>query len=244
LALINATIPSKTSVDEDYDARLLLLSVKNVDKTLKATDATYIQRLEMMRLMAGHVLPPSSLTSEKANVAVGIISEPTFVGKSKTLLSFLHHRLTSIPTSAPTTTSTRHNLSLELSFIVGMDTLERLVAPRYYGSEDAMMTSLHQFLSPQEENCIVVCARRNLQPSTSGTAEVDSERNLRSAKEFIDTGRIKLMDIGTDESTFSSTVVRNTVKQLGVSEEGKRVWGRYLLPNVMDYIASEGLYVA
>jgi nicotinamide-nucleotide adenylyltransferase len=36
----------------DYDARLLLLSVRNVDKTLKAGDATYEQRIEMMYALA------------------------------------------------------------------------------------------------------------------------------------------------------------------------------------------------
>lgn len=38
--------------EDDYDARLLLLSVRNVDKTLKPGDATFVQRVEMMSQLA------------------------------------------------------------------------------------------------------------------------------------------------------------------------------------------------
>ena len=41
--------------DEDYDARLLLLSIRNADKILKTSDASYSQRLEMMYLLAHEV---------------------------------------------------------------------------------------------------------------------------------------------------------------------------------------------
>lgn len=221
MALINSLIPGKGE-GEDYDARLLLLSVKNADKTLKATDATYIQRLEMMRLLAGHVRPSS------ANVAIGITNQPTFVAKSASLLSFLRPCVPETPL-------------FELSFIVGMDTLERLVAPRYYTSEESMMESLNRFLSPQCDNSIVVCARRNV--GNEGDDAGAAEDTLKPAREFIQTGRIKLMDIGADESTFSSTNVRKLVKELGVGEEGRKVWGKFVVPSVAEFIVDEKLYV-
>lgn len=103
-----------------------------------------------------------------------------------------------------------------------------------------MLSSLRHFLSPTEENSIVVCAKRNL----DRPANVEDETNvLRPAREFIDSGRIKLMDIGEEESTFSSTAVRNAVKLFGVGEEGRKVWERWVVSSVARYIESEGLYV-
>jgi nicotinamide-nucleotide adenylyltransferase len=275
LALVNAPRPRSQATDDygisdrgkeekDYDARVLLLSVKNADKTLKPTDATYIQRLEMMHLLAGHVSRPAHSdyaphsTAASANVAIGIVNEPTFVGKSTSILSFLNDRLDSFSTNVTTAESTASITSVyttipkprfELSFIVGMDTLKRLVAPRYYGSEESMAVSLNRFLSPEEDSSVIVCARRNTQPSTftpTATSSLITTTTVddvpESAKRFIGSGRIKLIDIGAEESTYSSTNVRNTVKELGVNEVGRQVWGKFVVPNVVDYIAKEGLY--
>ena len=76
LALANS-LPPQTSpgYPPDFDARLLLLSVRNADKQLKPTDATYEQRIEMLVLLA-HDLARSSARSvpdaapHEANVAV------------------------------------------------------------------------------------------------------------------------------------------------------------------------------
>lgn len=63
-------------------ARLLLLSIRNSDKTLKPGDASPAQRLEMMALLADEL-------SGEGPVAVGAIDEPTFVGKSTVVLEHL-----------------------------------------------------------------------------------------------------------------------------------------------------------
>ena len=87
-----------------YNAKLLLLSVKNIDKSLKAGDATYQQCLEMMFLLSKDII--SSINTEishslpekeAANVAIAIIDKPRFVGKSATLLDFLQWRFTTPP---------------------------------------------------------------------------------------------------------------------------------------------------
>lgn len=255
LALINAPRPSSASRDlncegkvddddnRDYDARLLLLSVRNVDKTLKPTDATYVQRLEMMRLLTQHVRPtfPTSSDAEAhANVAVGIIDEPTFVGKSTRLLDFLSTHLRALSQTHSSLVPPSDKIPFELSFILGLDTLERLVSPRYYPSEAAMLTSLRHFLSPMEENSIVVCARRKLPSAADPPNEEDK---LVVAREFIDTGRVRMIDIGEDESTYSSTAVRTAIKELGLDEESQSVWRRYVPTSVADYIVNEKLYV-
>ncbi|KAF8740077.1 hypothetical protein AX14_008712 [Amanita brunnescens Koide BX004] len=125
LALANSRRPHGS---DDYDARLLLLSVRNADKTLKPGDATHVQRVAMMRLLSHHI------TNTPDNVAVAIIDEPTFVGKSSQLRSFLKQRIWDAgAVECP---------PIQLSFILGFDTLERLVAPRYYGSVEQMTLAL------------------------------------------------------------------------------------------------------
>jgi len=128
-----------------------------------------------------------------------------------------------------------------------MDTLERLVAPRYYDSEKSMLASLDRFLSPEEDNSVIVCARRNL--ATSGKKGVESvgedgiQVSLKPARRFIHSGRIKFMDIGTDESTFSSTTVRSFVREYGISEQGRKLWGRFVVQSIAEFIVSERLYL-
>jgi nicotinamide-nucleotide adenylyltransferase len=141
-----------------------LLSVKNVDKALKVGDATYLQRLQMMGLLA------QDPSVRDGNVAIAITDEPTFVGKSKVLQEYLKARLASLP---PETTpqSPVGSRNTQLSFIVGLDTLERLFSPKYYppssGSqathEDTMIKMLSRMLSPPSQggdDSLVVCARR------------------------------------------------------------------------------------
>ncbi|KAJ3825667.1 hypothetical protein F5880DRAFT_1477807 [Lentinula raphanica] len=163
LALANTSRPRTTS-DDKYDAHLLLLSVRNADKSLKEGDATYAQRVEMMIELARD--------DRNRNVAVGITNEPTFVGKSRALNGFLKERLdgfnvveqdqTQPESPRPSPLTPR----VTLSFILGIDTLIRLFNPKYYtnaahpeGSEELMLSSLHQFFV--EDGSRVVCAGRS-----------------------------------------------------------------------------------
>jgi nicotinamide-nucleotide adenylyltransferase len=109
LALVNA--PNPSSPASGYDAKLLLLSVRNADKLLQEGDATLFQRLEMMSLLAtrirrdDHDSPP--------NVAVGLVNEPTFVAKSSALRRFLDVRLAELASNPS------HSISAEFTFLMG-----------------------------------------------------------------------------------------------------------------------------
>jgi len=307
LALANSRRPSYSqnthdslsSVHEDnsdYDAKLLLLSVRNADKSLKPTDASYIQRLEMMFLLAKdinrdaygdrgttstHSSPSDSSVTpeEEANVAVAIIDEPTFVGKSRILLAFLQRRLTSLTLSptAPPPHESPHPMPVEkstssqdsiqpqpqLTFLLGFDTLERLLSPRYYtfSSSDPttqMLSSLRKFFShsPEGDDSRVVCARRGASPSdiaipTNLNQNQDQEQpeNTKEsppipgnptpglAEEFITSQGIVLIDIGEDERTFSSTAVREMIERRDAGWRG-------LVPGrIGEYVERERLYV-
>lgn len=108
LALANSSNPFPLT--SDYDAKLLLLSVRNADKTPHAGDATLSQRAEMMCLLAARV--HHSSCGSPPNVAVGLVNEPTFIAKSLALRKFFDDRLAKL-TSSPSPTH------VQLTFLMG-----------------------------------------------------------------------------------------------------------------------------
>ncbi|KAH8117928.1 hypothetical protein DFH11DRAFT_1808453 [Phellopilus nigrolimitatus] len=187
---------ARHSHDDDHspcDARLLLLSVRNADKALKAGDASYEQRLEMMKLLAEELEDQLSSPGkqESGNVAVAIIDEPTFVRKSAVLHQFLQDRVASLksdsseqvdavlssprPTSSPTLVP-----QIKLDFLMGFDTLERFLAPRYYWGIERR----HARSAQTGDGSSVICAWRgerspefaNFRSNTSFTGAVEIER--------------------------------------------------------------------
>lgn len=100
---INPTSGEEEHDDDDYDARLLLLSVKNADKELKAGDVGYEERMEMMRIMALDIeesvadsQAPASSSPEQANIAIALIATPNFTSKSTILNGALTTRLSDL----------------------------------------------------------------------------------------------------------------------------------------------------
>ena len=247
LALANAGRPddwAKEDNGHDYDAKLLLLSVKNVDKSLKPGDATYLQRLELMSLLAKDVrliIPQLSKREVHPNVAIAIVDEPTFVGKSEALLGFLKHRFATLSLQPPAD-------DVELTFLVGLDTLERLFSARYYPSESTMMASLRKLFAPGPEgdNSRVACAKRVFStPATlNSPGETEAAKALELSKEFEDAGRIAIIDIGENLSTYSSSAVRSVIGRDGLEPKGGEppVWRNFVTEEVADYISHERLY--
>lgn len=230
----------------DYDAKLLLLSVRNADKALKPGDASHLQRLEMMTLLAKHVvrhdniLPDSPhdgtiAPEEGANVAVAIIDEPTFVGKSRNLRAFFQNRFDKLASTTPPSPI----YHTQLTFLLGFDTLERFILPRYYPSEAEMLTSLRTFLSPDGDDSRIVCARRSTPAQSKEADRSDEEKKLALVQEFISSERIVLIDIGGDERTYSSSAVRDIIARLGLSS-GE--WRKFVPRRIVEYIVNEKLF--
>ncbi|KAF9267935.1 Nucleotidylyl transferase, partial [Marasmius fiardii PR-910] len=241
LALANARRPRYHSIDEsnahDYDAKLLLLSVRNADKQLKSTDATYSQRLEMMIRLAQELVTTDEgegdVPKKHENVAVAIVDEPTFVGKSNLLQKFLKGR-------------TNHPQEFRLTFLLGFDTLERFFAPRYYASNSTpdpveaklqMYTSLESFFAPFRDNSRIVCARRKCPPfdptipySLSTTIwDFLTSRSLPFEL-------VKVIDIGQNVWAVSSSDVRNAIGQ-----RDER-WKALVPPLVQEFLETENPY--
>ena len=252
-----------------FHAKLLLLSVRNADKSMKPGDANYDQRVDMMARLAHDVKNDTTpdhddmdtfISNEgrkrnygyrTSNTAVALIDEPTFVGKARILLDFFHKRLSSMTSSnsvsAMTSDSppndneallTRDSRTIlpELTFIVGIDTLERLFAPRYYLSEEDMHERLSHFLSPDGDNCRVICARR-VTPGLDAVSEDERERKVsEAAKSFIDSNRIALVDIADEVRSLSSSETRAAILA------DPRHWTTTVTPSVAEYITQQNLY--
>lgn len=234
LALISSAPPT-LSTTGDYSARLLLLSVRNADKALKAGDASYLQRMEMIRILATEDLSGT-------NVAVAIVDEPTFVGKSKILLSTLQSRLERLLSEVESGEGPIRIPSLELTFLQGFDTLERLLAPRYHNdSEVEMHSALRHFFSADGDNSRVVCARRTMPAKhgdTQGTSDEGMQNVLKSGKDYIEAGRVVLMEIGEDLQRLSSSEVRAKV------HARDERWKQMVTGSVAKYVEREALYLA
>jgi nicotinamide-nucleotide adenylyltransferase len=237
-----------SAAELDYDAKLLLLSVRNVDKALKPGDATYEQRLEMMYLLSKCIsaptlqFPEGRSESGYANVAIAIIDEPTFVGKAAVLRDFLRARIAGLysaldrKTITPTASGKISIPSARLVFLIGFDTFVRLLSPRYYVSEAAMMDALRLFFSPEGDDCYVVCARRTSAGVEHSVQKESEAKTLSMAKEFVEKERIALISIGADE--ISSSKVRT---KIALKDE---TWKRLVTTSIADYIIQNKLYAS
>ncbi|KAF7791744.1 hypothetical protein EIP86_002768 [Pleurotus ostreatoroseus] len=262
LGLPSASVASGPS--SGFDARLLLLSVRNADKALKPGDATYTQRLQMMTLLAQDImveweraqLANSEGPDGKDNVAVAIIDEPTFVGKSRILHRFFQSRLSYVRAlhrdaekteSAPIVNNREESFASssatyaphpQMSFVVGIDTLERILSPRYYSSEDAMRDSLRQFLSSDGDSSHLVCARR-IMPGQLQSPNEREEEMWRIVYKYIDSGSVTMVDIGEKIQEFSSSEVRERIRIAA----DDMLWKSMVTDSVAEFIEREGLYL-
>jgi len=199
-----------------------LLSVRNADKIPREGDATLFQRVEMMSLLAPRI--HHNGLSSPPNVAVGLVNEPTFVSKSSALRRFLDDHLAKL-TSGPL-----RAISVQLTFLMGSDTLERVLAPRYYPSEDEMHRLLGIFLSQEGDNAQIVCSRR------ADDGKDRKTESLPTTNFYLETGRVAFIDIGEREMTLSSSALRTQCR------DGVQSWSTATTAEVCKYIVDNRLY--
>ncbi|KAL5486095.1 hypothetical protein ACEPAI_7139 [Sanghuangporus weigelae] len=258
---LDSDSPSERARHIDYDARLLLLSVRNADKAPpKPGESTYEQRLELMTLLAKEledapIEPGSSPT--RGNIAVAIIDEPTFVRKSAVLRQYLRNLVTNLDGTRSDDSESEvkdpKRKEIKLSFLMGFDTLERFLAPRYYNNSlIGMHDALRKFFAspPTGDSSEVVCAWRGqkqvsqlhagqpLQKEEQVTQ--DQERlheTLSIAQPFIAAGSVSFILLTDYEMSLSSTEVRG--RRMGGTQE----WRTMIPLRVGDYIENQGLYM-
>lgn len=229
--------------EDPYTARLLLLSARNVDKTLKPGDATFDQRIEMMHLQALDMEERGSATrsvgedSSCGNVAVAALNHPTFVGKSDILLRwFRERRMAELGFEAADEAPT-----IRLTFLIGTDTLTRLFIPKYYEPSPTLGSTMSDHLQKffTTDNSDIVVAHRGASPKARAEEEAFIQRS-EDAKAWIERGKLRFArgeEISPEEREMSSTRVRKAVAA-GDEDELEVLVGE----RVRDYIVREELY--
>ncbi|CAO3651926.1 unnamed protein product [Mucor fragilis] len=152
-----------------FDGSLLLFSTNNVDKIL--TGASVLQRAQMMEMIA----------LQYPHTAVGFTPHGRFMDKAKHIRSWF--------------AETYSSSQLELYFIVGYDTMTRLLDPKYYNG-----TLVKDALAPFFESSHLICADR-------GIEDVDFWANTYST---FDQHLIRRIQLDPITSQFSSTLTRST----------------------------------
>ncbi|KAG8859326.1 hypothetical protein FRB96_004541 [Tulasnella sp. 330] len=238
LALSSRPLPlhqvaSGAQQDASYEVHLLLLSVTNVEKSLKPGDPSFPERVKMMIELA-HEMELHTNHPSSGNVAVAVIDEATFVGKSAKLLRYLkvHH------------TPQLGQRSPLLTFLIGTDTITRFFSPRYYTSAEAMNTSIRRFfLTPatakdgeEGDGSQIACARRS-----SNLSDEEEEELLQSpeVRPYVEAGGVRMMDIPSDQAAMSSTLVREGIRN---PQDKATSWEKMCARPVTEYIKVHHLY--
>ncbi|KAF9953289.1 hypothetical protein BGZ70_000306 [Mortierella alpina] len=211
------------------DVVLLLLATNNVDKG--QTGASAIERLEMMEAMAMEAIRNEKEEPALRHMAVGLTIHARFMDKAQPILD-----------SYPPNT-------VQLSWIMGHDTMTRLFDPKYY-------KDVRTDMAPFFEQCDVICSSR---PGYGTRDEM-----MQFVEQSGHASKVTLVDILDDESDdgvhqiptrspaatkasphdieikeMSSTVVRNAVK-----DQDWKMVDRCVLPSVKQLIEKNGLYAS
>ncbi|KAL1679221.1 hypothetical protein EV122DRAFT_289756 [Schizophyllum commune] len=208
---------SSVDGDEARDPLLLLLAVQNADKPPPdpSRDASYAQRLQMMIILAQQLGP---------RTAVAVTMEPTFVGKARALRRWLGAQ--GMGMEAP-----------KLSFLVGYDTLQRILAPKYYGSAEAMRAALHRFFD--EDGARLVVARRDAAAYPAFDGGEDMPALLEEFRKGIDKRDFEEGEEGVNAERL--TMISSSAVRKAVSREDSS-WLELVPRSIAEYIRENGLY--
>lgn len=205
-----------TNGGREFDAHLLIYSVRNADKGL-GSGASLAARTDMMTCFAKdiEVTLRARSPSYEPNVAVALVDEPLVFAKSTLVHAFLGN--------AP-----------HLYWVAGSDTITRVFQQKYYPSLDALKASSERFFG--QEGSSMVCVDRPAQ-GTHDDALDELFRTNEVARAWLDARKIELRTIDPDTVRFSSTAVRTAIAS-GDTQSATRM----LSPAVASYLATHPLY--
>ncbi|KAG2223708.1 hypothetical protein INT45_007286 [Circinella minor] len=193
---------------------LFLFTTKNVDKEISGASPS--QRLDMMTLLAKKQPLPT---------AVGVTTSGRFVDKATELLNTFSNKNN-------VTTTTR------FCFILGYDTLIRLLDPKYYHP-----MSVQEALHPFFQHSTLVCVDRD------GYGDMD-EFWQKHKEDWVNKDgkitRIVLNDpkLETISSSLVRSIISNTRSTTGVTAAAKEEELETMVDrDVAKYIRNQGLYL-
>lgn len=176
-------------------AIMMLLSVQNADKA--PAPASFDQRLDMMYLMSQWL----EKKYPQLAVSIAVTTHAKFVDKATAI-------------GRP-----------GLQFLVGFDTLVRLVDAKYYAGRD-VASVLRPFFAQNR----VFCLTRTLETSIESQQKVVDDLNREYGE---------VIDMVCDESV--GTVCSSNVRR--ERAKGTEEWTDWVIPEVADYIRANKLYL-
>mmetsp|Transcript_2269 Transcript_2269/g.2212 ORF Transcript_2269/g.2212 Transcript_2269/m.2212 type:complete len:268 (+) Transcript_2269:614-1417(+) len=196
---------------------LLLLSVNNADK-LTPQPASFHHRIEMMFKLADHIHE-----SLKVDVKVGLTNHAKFVDKSNAICSYMNNYK-------------QFSMSnIRLSFLVGFDTLIRILNPKYY-VPNSLATALDGFFETSDLFCLTrsddsISLEKQFEYLDSiASGNIDGVPKHWSSNIFLSHNE------SLELSKISSSSIRSNVSHH--NEE----WFNKVTPDIKNYIVNEDIY--
>ncbi|KAF9903782.1 hypothetical protein BX616_001540 [Lobosporangium transversale] len=212
------------------DAVLLLLATNNVDKG--QTGAGAVERLEMMEAMAMDSISNDKEDPALRQIAVGLTTHARFMDKAQPILDQYE----------PNT--------VQLSWIMGHDTMTRLFDPKYYND-------VHADMAPFFEKCDVICSSRPGHGSREEMmrfVEQSGHKDKVTLVDIIETEEVKSSLPSTVASTAVSTAekrhgieireISSTIVRDAVKNKDWLLVERCVQPSVREIIEKNSLYAS
>ena len=196
---------------------LLLLSVNNADK-LTPQPASFDHRIEMMFKLADHINE-----SLKVDVKVGLTNYAKFVDKSEAICSYMKNcNQLSIP-------------NIRLSFLVGYDTLIRILNPKYY-LPDSLATALAGFFETSDLFCLT-----RSDDSISLEKQFDYLDSIsKGYVQYIPKNWSSNIHLTHNESLELSKISSSSIRANIINDSEE--WFNKVTPDIKNYIVNEHIY--
>lgn len=178
----------------EYAQVMLLLLVNNADKA--PIPASFTDRLEMMGLLSQWLEK-----SYNCQVAIGLTKQAKFIDKALAI-------------------DYRHGM---LEFLVGFDTLERIIDQKYY--ENPIAGILESFFERNEIICLTRPGTTTIEQQIKVVNQLNSEFKSHP-----------ITIINDNASEVSSSSIR---KQRRLGEQ----WKQWVIPEIAQYIDTHNLYI-
>lgn len=187
---------------------LLLLSLKNADKQTKQL-RSYTDRLEMMQMLASHIASEFGVAC-----SIALTNRSLFVDKQQVITNHLESLY-----------PTRRDL--DLTFLLGFDTLIRVLDPKYY------TTDLNSALAPlfNSSSCFVLARDTPSYPLAAQTNYLSSNQLPSSWA-----SKIHIVDADSSSVDISSSLIRK------MAHEHSHMWQSMTYPDIARYIETHALY--
>lgn len=206
---------SKGKISKDELAVLLLLSINNADKS-SPQPAPFEDRVEMMVRMGNFIKK-----NLQVDVIIGLTDKARFVDKKSSIINYIKCRL-------------KKESVTELSFLVGYDTLIRILNPKYY-LPVSLCTALEDFFIGLD----LFCLSRD-SPEESIQDQIHFIRKIANGEiEGVPEVWASKIHLVANESTETSSISSSTVRNM--INRGSNLLN-LLIPEVANYILTNHPY--